>query len=527
MPRRPSPSITLALSAAALALSGCGDRSDRSDPSAIPTATASAATEIAWRRGDVTDAFAEAQERGKPVLLYWGAAWCPPCNQLKAGLFRNADFIGRTRDVVPVYLDGDTPGAQAWGERFGITGYPTLIVLRPDRSEVTRLSGTGDPVQVTAALDAVHRGSADIDTLLRRVRATPGALSADDWALLAGYGGWHDPARKASAGATLSALADAAPDPRLQRQFLLQAQAVADEDAVPPSPERAARLRAALATVLRDPAEVRANRAALTYGAVALARAAAPQDAAARQRTGDAIVAALDPLFADATLVASERLSSTVAAVALFRDRAGEDAPVPAALLRTVRDRAAWADRSVTDAYARQAVISTAAELLAQAGDAGGAQRLLTAELKRSQTPYYYMPALAELAEGRGDRRQALDWLRRGYATAEGPASRVQWGVTYVEGLLRLSPDDRATIERATGDVIGELAGQPEGYRQRTRLRLEKLGKALAGWSARHGGGETLARLRAAGAQRCAGQRDPQAAAACRDWLPAAGGTTV
>ncbi|MGT2514226.1 hypothetical protein ACVOMT_08255 [Sphingomonas panni] len=93
--------------------------------------------------------------------------------------------------------------------------------------------------------------------------------------------------------------------------------------------------------------------------------------------------------------------------------------------------------------------------------------------------------------------------------------------------MLRLSPDDRATIERATGDVIGELAGQPEGYRQRTRLRLEKLGKALAAWSVRHRGGETLARLRAAGAQRCAGQRDPQAAAACRDWLPAAGGTTV
>ena len=520
MPRR----LSSSLSVVALLLTGCGGQGSPTDP---PKATTSAATEIAWRRGDVTDAFAEAQERGKPVLLYWGAAWCPPCNQLKAGLFRNADFIARTRDVVPVYLDGDTPGAQAWGERFGITGYPTLIVLRPDRSEVTRLSGTGDPVQVTAALDAVHRGSADVDTLLRRARTTPGALSSDDWALLAGYGGWHDPERQASAGAALAALADAAPDPRLQRQFLLQAQAAAGKDTAPLSPDRAARLRTALTTVLHDPVEVRANRGALTYGAVSLARGIAPQDAADRQRIGDAIVAALDPLSADTRLVASERLSSTVAAVALFRDRAGDAAPVPAALLKTVRERAAWADRSVTDAYARQAVISTAADLLAQAGDAAGAKRLLEAELKRSHTPDYYMPALAELAEARGDRRQALDWLRRGYATAEGPASRVQWGVTYVEGLLRLSPDDRGTIERATGDVIGELAGQPEGYRQRTRQRLEKLGKALAGWSAQHGGGETLARLRSAGAERCAGQRDQRAAAACRDWLPQPGQTSV
>lgn len=519
MPRR----LSLSLSLAALALSGCGEPSQPSQPSAAPTATAPAATGIAWRRGDVTDAFAEAKEQGKPVLLYWGAAWCPPCNQLKAGLFRNADFIARTRDVVPVYLDGDTPGAQAWGERFGITGYPTLIVLRPDRSEVTRLSGTGDPVQVTAALDAVHRGSADVDTLLRRARATPAGLSADDWALLAGYGGWYDPARRASAGAALNGLADAAPDPRLQRQFLLQAQAVGEDQAALLPPDRRARLNAALATVLQDPAEVRANRTALTYGAVELARAIAPQDAAARRRTGDAIVAALDPLFADTRLVASERLASTIAAVALFRDRAGETAAAPPALVKTVRERAAWADRSVTDAYARQAVISTAAELLAQAGDEDGARRLLEAELKRSHTPYYYMPALADLAEARGDRRQALDWLQRGYRSAEGPASRVQWGVTYVEGLLRLSPDDRGRIERATGDVIGELAGQPEGYRQRTRLRLEKLGKALAGWSAQHGGADTLARLRAAGDQRCAGQQDPQAAAACRDWLPRPG----
>jgi protein disulfide-isomerase len=88
-----------------------------------------AASEIAWRHGDVDDALAEAKEAGKPVILYWGAVWCPPCNQMKAGLFKDPAFIAETENFVPVYLDGDTDGAQRWGERFGISGYPTVIIL--------------------------------------------------------------------------------------------------------------------------------------------------------------------------------------------------------------------------------------------------------------------------------------------------------------------------------------------------------------------------------------------------------------
>src|SRR6478736_2557768 len=98
------------------------------------------ASAIAWREGDVGDALAEAKELGKPVILYWGAVWCPPCNQMKATLFKDPGFIAETQDFVPVYLDGDTAGAQRWGERFGISGYPTVIVLRPDGTEVTRIS---------------------------------------------------------------------------------------------------------------------------------------------------------------------------------------------------------------------------------------------------------------------------------------------------------------------------------------------------------------------------------------------------
>ena len=42
----------------------------------------------------------------KPVFLYWGAEWCPPCHDLKAHVFSRSDFQQKLRQFVPVYLDG-------------------------------------------------------------------------------------------------------------------------------------------------------------------------------------------------------------------------------------------------------------------------------------------------------------------------------------------------------------------------------------------------------------------------------------
>src|SRR5689334_10814791 len=78
------------------------------------TAGENAQSGIAWRTAstdaEVDAAFAEARAAGKPLFLYWGAVWCPPCNQVKATVFNRADFIARTRAFVPVYVDGDRPG---------------------------------------------------------------------------------------------------------------------------------------------------------------------------------------------------------------------------------------------------------------------------------------------------------------------------------------------------------------------------------------------------------------------------------
>jgi protein disulfide-isomerase len=50
-------------------------------------------------------------------------------------------------------MDGDLPGAQVWGDTFKVSGYPTVLILKPDRTELARMSGGMDLSQYGSLLD--------------------------------------------------------------------------------------------------------------------------------------------------------------------------------------------------------------------------------------------------------------------------------------------------------------------------------------------------------------------------------------
>jgi protein disulfide-isomerase len=158
------------------------------------------------------------------------------------------------------------------------------------------------------------------------------------------------------------------------------------------------------------------------------------------------------------------------------------EAPLPGALLDQARARVAEVDASIKDGYARHAAINASANLLWEGGLDAEASRLLSAELERSSSPYYFMLDLAELAQRAGREDEAVAWLERAWDGSRGPATRFQWGYNYLVGLLEMQPEDVATIETAGLAVLGELDGVPDAFHQRTSMRLGQLSGKLLEW---------------------------------------------
>ncbi len=522
--------FALALVVATL-LAACGKPADAPQsaapavaPASAPTQTASAHAEggIDWKEASndaqIDAAFASAKDANKPVFVYWGAKWCPPCNQVKATLFNRQDFIERSRGFVPVYVDGDSPGAQKIGARFKVSGYPTMVLFTPQGQEVTRLPGEVDPVRYTQVLTLGMNAARAVGAVLADALAKPAALDANDWRLLAFYSWDTDQQQvidKKKLPATLLALAEACPADAPDTAMRLRLKALAAADAkVPPKVD--ATTRSALVALLGDPTRAREQTDMLTNYAAEIVRAASKPSSPERLALLGGFDAALKRLEADTTLSRADRMQAVIAQVDLARVDDPEQtaakpgvkpaphAPLPAALLADVREQAAKADREITDGYERQAVITAAAYLLERAGLDAESDTLLKASLAKSHSPYYLMSELASNAKKRGDSKEALRWYREAFEKSEGPATRLQWGSSYIAALVDLAPADDATIEAAATQFWSEAEKQPDAFYQRSGRALERVGTKLQAWNKGGAHAAAMKRLQAKLAPLCA-----------------------
>ncbi len=291
---------------------------------------------IAWQQGDIDAAFARAKRSNKPLLLYWGAVWCPSCNQVKATVFSQQVFKDRSSFFVPVYLDGDAENAQKLGERFKVRGYPTMILFRPDGTEVTRLPGEADLDRYMQALSLGMNATHPFKQTLAAALRDGAALKPDEWRMLADYswdtdGGLPVPGeRVAQTLQTLAAHARADHAPKEALRFALKA-AVTAADGEPAQQgelDKATGL-AALQATLNDPRLSREQSDVLVAAPADLVRWLA-KDAAERARLSQAYDAALTRLSTDASLSAIDRTIALHGRVSLARLAAPKGTPLPA-----------------------------------------------------------------------------------------------------------------------------------------------------------------------------------------------------
>ncbi len=440
---------------------------------------------IAWRQRDVSAAFAEARSSNKPLFLYWGAEWCPPCNQVKATIFNQAAFIQRTRQFIPVYLDGDSRNAQKLAARFKVRGYPTMVLFLPDGSELTRLPGEADAARylqvLTLALAAARPFKATLETALR----DGSSLSTDEWRLLADYAWDTDDAQlvaRDELAKTLLALAKSVPGEPIEIATRLKLKALVAAAAEKSTALDTTAGLETLNSVLADPGLARSNFDILVNYAGELTKSLTEDVSPQRIALIDKWHSVLQQLADDPTLSTTDRLSAVASRVSLARLGRGKDA-LPEEILAIAREHVARADKSTANLYERHAVISAAADILASAGLLDESDGLLMSEMKRSRSPYYFMLQLAGNAKQRDDMPRALDWYEQAYTAAVGSATRLQWGVTYVNAIVDLAPQDETRLARAAQRLLKETGTMQDAFYERNRRSLEKLVGKLAVWN--------------------------------------------
>ncbi|GAB4036326.1 MAG: thioredoxin family protein [Rubrivivax sp.] len=469
---------------------------------AAPAAINPPSRNVAWLAAasdaDVDRAFAQARAQNKPVLLYWGATWCPPCNQLKATFFNRQDFAQASRAFVAVHVDGDRPGAQKLGTRFKVSGYPTVVLFTPAGAEITRLPGEADPEAMMAVLQQGMAGGRPAKAVLADARAGK-PLAPAEWRLLAFYSWDTDEQQlvgKDELPALLAQLALAVPasEPDIATRLWLKAVAESD-DGKGLKPDAA--LRERVLRVLADPVQTRLHADVIANLAPELVRALSDDDSAERAPLVTAAAAALRRLEQDGTLSRGDRISALIGRIQLARLGQPKDAvkvDLPASLIAEVKAHVARDDREITDGYERQAVITAAAYALGQAGLWDESDALLKANLAKSHSPYYLMSQLGGNARKRGQTDEALKWYGEAFAKSEGPATRLQWGSSYLVALVDLAPQDAARIEKTAATLIREAAQDPGAFSGRSARALQRMGRKLAAWAA--GGPQNAARQR-------------------------------
>ncbi len=442
-----------------------------------------AAIDWKWVAGDadVDAAFAQAARLKKPVFLYWGAVWCPPCNQVKATLFSRPDFIERSKAFVAVYVDGDKPGAQKVAARFKVRGYPTMILFKADGSEITRLPGEVDAERYMQTLTLGLDAQVSVRELIARSRKQQ-PLSADQWRLLAHYSFDTDEQQvvaSAELPAVLAATASAAPAVQADVAARLRLKALAAQAGASGKPSEA-EAQAARQHVERIAAQsTLADQVADLYAAYAgdWLKAFGPPGASS---TSAAISQVLQRQIAGGARSNGERLDALIARVAVWKHEGG--GKLSAEQQKTVAQTAQALAAATPDKYERQTVVPSAAYALAQAELLSDSTALLQAELPKAVAPYYHMQMLGSNAKKAGDAKAAVDWYEQAWRKSEGPATRLQWGVGYVGQLLELQPTDLERIRTAVTSVLKELPPTGETFYERNQRSIQRLAQRLDAW---------------------------------------------
>ena len=90
-------------------------------------------------------ALREAKRLGKPVVIDFGAQWCPWCKKLEAETLSDREVQKALQSFVALKVDMTRPkkNERAFARKFGVEGLPTVAFINSKGTELKELKLVG------------------------------------------------------------------------------------------------------------------------------------------------------------------------------------------------------------------------------------------------------------------------------------------------------------------------------------------------------------------------------------------------
>ena len=438
------------------------------------------------------------------------------------------EFIEQTRLFIPVYLDGDTPGAQKYGEKFQVQGYPTLIAFNSSAEEVTRIPGGLELERYAQVLQLVLNKIKPVKELVASVNDPSQKFSEQDFELLAYYSWGQDrqqalPADHASD--VLFALFQRCPTALVEaksRLFFAYLSRVQQEQEKNKSDELSEQqrtaLRATLNSLLQSKQQVLANVTAIRYDDGNTVSFLTQTDSPERARLVENWLQALQVIARSDGVSSVERLGTLYAEVSL--EKLQNDGEITSELRERIKSTITHARKNIKNKYEHSAIVNMSRNILVHAEMQDYAEQVIAEEIREAASPYYFMLELADFAQQEGRKEEALSWFERAYQESASGATRFQWGVHYLGGLTELVPEQEGLIEQLALELVAILAEAEDGFYNRNTTRLHEMEKKLMHWNETGQHSAVITNVRQALQQACeASIQSEQKDISCDDYL--------
>lgn len=328
-------------------------------------------------------ALAHAKEEGKPLLVDFSTAWCGWCRRLENETFRDPGVAKLLEGFVNLRIDAEKGDGPQLARRFGVRGFPTLVIVGPDGLEIDRVLGFVPPEVFQDEIRRIQSGDGTLASLRKSFEDAPSDVDAG-----MAYGAKLQMSRPEEAAALYAKMAkdseDADPSVRARIQL---------EHAVSllNSGHREEAAVAAERLVEEYPDTPAAGRAAQRVGRAFLALNDVPRALAFVDRTRAIAKGAADRAAVEDLAVSVHR-AAIASSLRRQAEIAGDDANLLNEVAWTsfehkvnVRDAIHWARKAVDLSDRDAAVLDTLANLLWLVGEHDEALRLEEEAVRKAQ----------------------------------------------------------------------------------------------------------------------------------------------